>query len=141
MSGVNKVILIGRLGDDPDFRTTATGQSVSKLSLATSDKYEKNGKMEEKTEWHRVILWGKQAELASQYLKKGSQVYIEGKLTTRSWEDKENKKQYITEVVGNHMTFLGGGQKKEEENGHMFAQKKQDYKTATPFDDDSDIPF
>lgn len=108
MSGVNKVILIGRLGADPDTRTTQTGQTVCTLSLATSESWVKDGKKEEKTEWHRVILWSRQAEVAAKYLKKGRMVYIEGKLQTRSWDDKQGQKRYTTEVVASNIQFIEG---------------------------------
>lgn len=109
MSGVNKVILVGRLGSDPELRYTSNGNPVATLSLATSEKWkDKEGQTQEKTEWHRVILWSKLAELAGQYLSKGRQVYIEGKLQTRKWEDKEGQTRYTTEIVGNSMQFLGG---------------------------------
>ena len=104
---VNKVILIGRLGADPEVKYTQTGAAVANLSLATNEYWKnKDGQKEEKTEWHRVVLWSKLAELASQYLSKGKQVYIEGRLQTRSWEDQNGQKRYTTEVVGNSMQFL-----------------------------------
>jgi single-strand DNA-binding protein len=106
MSGINKVILVGRLGQDPELRSTPSGQQVCNLSIATSETWVKDGNKEEKTEWHRVILWGRQAELAHKYLKKGKLVYIEGKLQTRSWQDQQGQKRYITEIVGNSMQFL-----------------------------------
>lgn len=108
MSGVNKVILVGRLGADPELRYTSNGNPVATLSLATSEKWkDKEGQPQEKTEWHRVVLWSKLAELAGQYLNKGRQVYIEGKLQTRKWEDKDGQTRYTTEIVGNQMQFLG----------------------------------
>lgn len=108
MSGVNKVILVGRLGSDPELRYTSNGNPVATLSLATSEKWkDKEGQSQEKTEWHRIVLWSKLAELAGQYLSKGRQVYIEGKLQTRKWEDKDGQTRYTTEVVGNQMQFLG----------------------------------
>ena len=109
MSGsVNKVILLGRLGADPEIRYTQTGTPVATLSLATNKTWKnKEGQKQEKTEWHRVILWSKLAELSGQYLSKGREVYIEGELQTRSWEDKEGHKQYTTEVVGQTLQFIG----------------------------------
>lgn len=108
MSGVNKVILVGRLGSDPELRYTNNGNPVATISLATSEKWkDKEGQSQEKTEWHRVVLWSKLAELAGQYLSKGRQVYIEGKIQTRKWEDKDGQTRYTTEVVGNQMQFLG----------------------------------
>lgn len=106
MSGVNKVILVGRLGQEPDMRSTTSGQQVCTLSIATSETWTKDGNKEERTEWHRVVLWGRQAELAHKYLKKGRLVYIEGKLQTRSWQDQQGQKRYTTEIVANNMQFL-----------------------------------
>ncbi|NMO20239.1 single-stranded DNA-binding protein [Pyxidicoccus fallax] len=107
--GVNKVILIGNLGADPEVRFTPGGQAVANFRIATSDSWtDKNGQKQERTEWHRIVVWGKLAELCGEYLKKGRQCYIEGRLQTREWTDKENRKNYTTEVVANSVTFLGG---------------------------------
>jgi single-strand DNA-binding protein len=107
--GVNKVILIGNLGADPEVRFTPGGQAVANFRIATSDTWtDKNGQKQERTEWHRIVVWGKLAELCGEYLKKGRQCYIEGRLQTREWTDKENRKNYTTEVVANGVTFLGG---------------------------------
>lgn len=108
MSGVNKVILIGRLGQDPEMNSTNSGTKVATVSIATSEKWkDKNGETQEATEWHRCVLWDKKAELAEKYLAKGKQVYFEGKLQTRQWEDQQGNKRYTTEVVVNQMQFLG----------------------------------
>lgn len=108
MSGVNKVILIGHLGKDPEVRHLENGRAVANFTLATSEVYRnKEGEKVTSTEWHNVVLWTPLAEVAEKYLKKGGQVYIEGKLTTRSYEDKEGVKKYITEVVCREMTLLG----------------------------------
>jgi single-strand DNA-binding protein len=108
MASVNKVILIGNLGKDPEVRFTPGGQAVANFSVATSDNWtDKSGQKQERTEWHRIVVWGKQAELCGEYLKKGRQVYIEGRLQTREWTDKEGRKNYTTEVVANAVTFLG----------------------------------
>jgi single-strand DNA-binding protein len=106
MSGVNKVIIIGRLGQDPEMRQTAGGQQVCTLSVATSDYRIVDGQKQEKTEWHRIVLWDKQAELASKYLKKGKLAYFEGKLQTRSWQDNQGQKKYTTEIIANSMQFI-----------------------------------
>ena len=106
MSGVNKVILIGRLGADPELRSTPSGSQVCSLSIATSETWVKDGKREEKTEWHRVSFWGKQAEIAHKYLKKGRMVYIEGKLQTRSWQDQQGQKRFSTDIMGNNLQFI-----------------------------------
>ena len=106
---VNKVILVGNLGQNPELKYTPNGQAVCNLSIATNESWTgKDGQKQEKTEWHRLVLFGKLAELAGQYLQKGRQVYIEGKLQTRSWQDKDNQTRYTTEIVGQTMQFLGG---------------------------------
>jgi single-strand DNA-binding protein len=107
--GVNKVILIGNLGADPEVRFTPGGQAVANFRIATSESWtDKQGQKQERTEWHRIVVWGKLAELCGEYLAKGRQCYVEGKLQTREWTDKEGKKNYTTEVVANQVTFLGG---------------------------------
>ncbi len=109
MAGVNKVILIGNLGRDPELRYTASGTAVANFTLATSESIKtKDGGREDKTEWHRIVAWARTAELCSQYLSKGRSVYIEGRLQTREWEDKEGQKRRTTEVVANTVQFLGG---------------------------------
>ena len=108
MASLNKVMLIGNLGKDPDFKVTAGGQQVASFSVATSEKWtDKSGAKKDRTDWHNIVLWGRLAEIANQYLKKGSSVYIEGRLQTRSWDDKDGNKRYTTEVVGNSMQMLG----------------------------------
>lgn len=110
MSGVNLVVLIGNLGQDPDVRTTPQGKQVANFSLAVSEKFkDRDGAMQDKVEWVTCVLWEKNAELAQRYLKKGSQLYVEGRLQTRTFDDKNGVKQYRTEVVVSKMTFLGGG--------------------------------
>lgn len=106
MSGVNKVILLGRLGQDPEVRMTPSGQQVCKLRLATSETWMKEGQKEEKTEWHTVVLWARQAELAGKFLRKGRNVYVEGRLQTRSWDGPDGQKRYATEVVATQMQFV-----------------------------------
>lgn len=104
---VNKVILIGNLGQDPELKYTPSGAAVTTLSIATSETWkDKDGNRQEKTEWHRVVLWRRLAEVAGEYLKKGSKIYIEGRLQTRSWDDKDGNKRYTTEIVGDTMTML-----------------------------------
>lgn len=107
---VNKVILLGRLGKDPELKYTPSGQAVTKFSLATSERWKDkaNGEFQERTEWHNIVCWAKLAETASQYLTKGSSVYLEGRIQTRSWDDKEAKRHYMTEVVVSEMVFTGG---------------------------------
>ncbi len=109
MRGVNKVILVGNLGRDPEVRYTREGTAVANLNLATTETWnDGSGQRQERTEWHRVVAWGKLAEIAKEYLGKGKQVYIEGRLQTRSWEDKEGVKRYTTEVKADQMVMLGG---------------------------------
>jgi single-strand DNA-binding protein len=108
--GVNKVILIGNLGSDPEIRYTQSGQAVAHFNIATTDTWtDKNGQSQERTEWHRIVVWGKQAENCSKYLSKGRQIYVEGRLQTREWQDKEGNKRQTTEIVANDVQFLGGG--------------------------------
>jgi len=105
---INKVILIGRLGQNPEVRHTPSGSAVANFSIATSESWnDKSGQKQERTEWHRIVVWGKQAELCQQYLSKGRQVYIEGKLQTRQWQDKDNQTKYTTEVHAQSIQFLG----------------------------------
>ncbi len=109
MAGVNKVILIGNLGQDPEVRYSASGSPVANFSIATSESWnDKNGQRQERTEWHRIVAWGKLAELCGEYLAKGRQVYVEGRLQTRNWEDRDGNKRYTTEIIANQVTFLGG---------------------------------
>ena len=114
-SGVNKVILIGNLGKDPEVRYTPGGQAVANFTIATNENWtDKQGQKQERTEWHRIVVWGKAAENCGEYLSKGRQVYIEGRLQTREWTNKEGAKQYTTEVVANPVggvIFLSGGER------------------------------
>jgi single-strand DNA-binding protein len=108
-SGVNKVILVGHLGADPEMRYTQGGAGVCELRVATNETWnDKNGQRQERTEWHRVVVWGKLAELCSKFLSKGRLVYVEGRLRTRSWDDKDGNKRYTTEVIASDVQFLGG---------------------------------
>ena len=110
MASVNKVILLGNLGRDPETRYTTGGDAVCNLSIATSEQWkDKNGEKQERTEWHRVVLFGRQAEIAGEYLKKGRSVYVEGRLQTRKYTDKDGVEKYSTEIVGDRMQLLGGG--------------------------------
>lgn len=108
--GINKVILIGHLGADPETRAMPSGSSVANLRIATTESWrdKQSGEQQERTEWHRVALFGRLAEIAGEYLRKGSQVYIEGSLRTRKWQDKQGNERYTTEIVGNEMQMLGG---------------------------------
>jgi single-strand DNA-binding protein len=106
---VNKVILVGRLGRDPETRYTGGGQAVANFSVATDESYkDRNGERQKRTEWHKIVVWGKQAEIAQQYLKKGSLIFIEGRIQSREWQDKEGQKRTSFEIVANNFRMLGG---------------------------------
>lgn len=146
MAGVNKVILVGNLGKDPEVRHLDNGRAVANFSLATSETYKnKAGERVTNTEWHNVVLWTPLAEIAERFLKKGSQVYIEGKLTTRSWDDQEGNKRYTTEVVGREMTLLGSRDASEGNSGAMApstsATPAESPVSNIPEDDSDDLPF
>ena len=141
MAGVNKVILIGNLGRDPELRYTQSGQAVTNFSLATSENWndKSSGERVERTEWHRIVAWGRTAELAAQYLSKGRTVYVEGRLQTREYEDRDGIKRRVTEVVANNITFLGG---RGGDGGASSAPNAGDNEGSgggSPPDDD--IPF
>lgn len=143
MASLNKVILIGNLGQDPDVRYTPSGAAVANFSIATTEKWKdkQSGNLEEKTEWHRVVVWGKLAELCKEYLAKGRSVYLEGRLQTRAWDDKDGNKRYTTEVVAQTVQFLdrkGSGPAASSGGGSSPAS---DESGPPPFDADDDIPF
>ena len=140
MAGVNKVIIIGNLGRDPEVKYTPNGVAVANFSIATSEEWkDKNtGEKQEKTEWHRIQAWRRLAEICGEYLKKGSQVYIEGSLKTRSWDDDNGNKRYVTEVVAYKMQMLGS--KGGNGNGNSVPAPSQAPQGNVPDDDDS-IPF
>ncbi len=139
MSGINKVIIVGRLGADPELKYTQSNQAVCRLSIATSEVWkDKEGQKQERTEWHRVVVWGNMGETSSKYLTKGRQVYIEGRLQTRSWEDPQGNKKYTTEIVANTVQFLGGANNIQQTPQNETAQNE----TVEPtFDSSEDIPF
>ncbi|MCD0487443.1 single-stranded DNA-binding protein [Pedobacter sp. MC2016-14] len=145
MSGINKVILVGHLGKDPEVRHLDGGVTVASFPLATSETYNKDGKRVEQTEWHNIVLWRGLAEVASKYLQKGKLIYVEGKLRTRSFEDREKVKKYVTEVVAENFTILG--RKSDFETaaqplaGVGQTQKNEDEFTASPGDLSGDLPF
>lgn len=150
MSGVNKVILVGRLGADPEVKTVGQNQTVARLSLATSESWTgKDGQKQERTEWHRVVVWGRQAENCAKHLSKGRQVYIEGKLQTRSWEDPQGAKRYTTEVNASQVQFLGGGNAERSNEGSYGGGSSggdsgggsQDFGPEPSFDSSDEIPF
>ncbi len=145
---VNKVILVGRLGKDPEVRSTPSGQTVAEFSLATDEKYtDKGGNKVERTEWHNIQAWGRLGEICGQYLKKGKLVYIEGRIQTDSWDDKETGvKKYKTRINANEMKMLGGrgdGESGGSDSGGGYANKKSSNEPARVSDggDDDDVPF
>jgi single-strand DNA-binding protein len=143
MASLNKVMLIGNLGKDPEVRYTASGTAVASFSLATSEKFKnKNGEWEEKTEWHNITLWARLAEIAGEYLSKGKTVYIEGRLQTRKWQDRDGRDRYTTEIVGEKMQMLsakGEGGGRSGSGGHE-SQAAPSYDEPA-FNPDDDIPF
>ena len=141
MSGVNKVILVGNLGANPEMRFTQGGQAVANLRLATTERWtDRNGQKQEATEWHRVVVWGKQAEIVGQYLTKGRQVYIEGRIRTRQWQDQSGQKRYTTEIVAQNVQMVGGrGERAPEEAGAAVGSDEPAGDFGPGPDDD--IPF
>lgn len=148
MASVNKVILIGNLGADPEKKYTGSGQAVCNLRLATSERWnDKEGNKQERTEWHRVIVFGPQAENCEKYLAKGRQVYIEGSIRTRQWEDQQGQTRYITEVIAQRVQFLGGAPK----GGSASSTKGEEFDSFPPASSESpgsnqnvgedDVPF
>ncbi len=137
--GVNKVILIGNLGADPELRYTPNGVAVATFNLATNERWpDKDGNFQEHTEWHRVVAWRKQAEIVGEYLKKGSQVYVEGKLRTRSWEDQNGVKRYQTEIIVQNLQMLG---RRGEAEPPAAEPPANDVGFEAPQEDASDLPF
>ncbi len=143
MSGINKVIIVGRLGADPEVKTVSGDNTVARLNIATSENWtDRNGQKQERTEWHRVVVWGKLAELCGKYLAKGRQVYVEGRLQTRSWEDQQGQKRYTTEIVANTVQFLGGSQQASSDNYSSNQDfGSQSFGPEPSFDADEEIPF
>ncbi len=144
----NLVILIGNLGADPETRFLQDGTCVCNLRLATTEKFKKDGEQVEKTEWHRVVLWGRLGEIANQYLTKGSKCYIEGKIETRKWTNKDGQDQYTTEIRGSEMKMLGGGSSQgggySNQGGGSAPKNNDPFSGGPDFCDvpvDSDIPF
>src|SRR5664279_760978 len=137
MASLNKVMLIGNLGKDPEVRFTASGQAVASFSLATSEKFKgKNGEWEERTEWHNITLWGKLAEIAGEYLAKGKTVFIEGRLQTRKWQDRDGKDRFTTEIVGEKMQMLS-----RKEGNAQHEEAASSLEEPAPLTNDDDIPF
>ena len=142
--GINKVILVGNLGSDPEVRYTAGGDAVANVNIATSESWKdrQTGEKQEKTEWHRVVMFRRLGEIAGEYLKKGSQVYIEGKLQTRKWQDKNGNDRYTTEIVANEMQMLGGRSGSASYNNDAAPPPARPAPArAGPDEFDDDIPF
>lgn len=150
-SGINKVLLIGRLGSDPELRYTSNGGAVANFSLATNESWtDKAGQKQEKTEWHRIVVWGKLGELCGQYLAKGRQAYVEGRLQTREWVDKEGHKKYTTEIVAQNIQFLGGPGERTSNNhtandfaasGAPSFEMPQESMSGSGQQQDDEVPF
>lgn len=131
MSGVNRVILLGRLGSDPEVRFTQGGQAIANFRMATTEKWtDRNGQKQERTEWHRVNVWGRLAETCGEHLRKGSQAFVEGRIQTREWQDREGNKRTTTEIVATSVVFVGGRGERQESHGG-----------GGGFSDDDGIPF
>jgi len=145
MASLNKVLLIGNLGKDPEVRYMPNGDAVANFSIATTESYkDKNGDKQDKTEWHNITMYRKLAEIAGQYLKKGSQVYLEGKIQTRKWQDKEGADRYTTEVICDEMKMLGGRQEGQQQQTQQQAPApapRRAPRVVDDFDDPSNIPF
>lgn len=147
--GINKVFLIGRLGQDPEVRYTPTGGAVANFSIATSESWtDKGGQKQERTEWHRIVVWGKLGELCGQYLSKGRQAFIEGRIQTRDWLDKEGQKKYTTEIIATNVQFLGSPGEKSSHNQN--ASSSNDFAPTPNFESavdeksvmsDEEVPF
>jgi single-strand DNA-binding protein len=144
MSGVNKVILVGNLGANPELRYTQGQQAVANLRIATTERWtDKGGQRQEATEWHRVVVWGKQAEIVGQYLTKGRQVYVEGRIRTRQWQDQSGQKRYTTEIVAQNVQMLGGrGERAPDQDEAAQTVPADDAPISGDFGGgDDDIPF
>ena len=140
--GVNKAIIIGKLGQDPEVKATANGSTICNISVVTNDgwKDKTTGEFKDRVEWHRIVVFGKLAEICAQYLKKGREAYFEGRIQTRKWQDKQGNDRYSTEIVANEMQMLGGRDEAQQPKDHVepkpTSEKKDEF-----FDDLSDVPF
>lgn len=145
MAGVNKVILLGRLGADPEVKTLESGTTVASIRLATTERYkDKNGNQQESTEWHNVVFWRGLADVVAKYLKKGDQAYVEGRIKTRKWTDKDGNDRYNTDIVATEMTMLGGsssGGGQSQASASAPAQNQVNEPSASLDDIDDDLPF
>ncbi|MDA5614076.1 single-stranded DNA-binding protein [Pasteurella multocida] len=143
MAGVNKVILIGRLGSEPELRTMPNGEAVANISVATSESWiDKNtNERREVTEWHRIVFYRRQAEVAGEYLRKGSKVYVEGRLKTRKWQDQNGQERYTTEIQGDVLQMLGDGKATQNNVQNPVSSKPIQQNQPDPTDDFNNIPF
>lgn len=142
MAGVNKVILVGRLGADPEIKSVSSGQNVARFNVATSENWtDREGQKQERTEWHRIVVWGKLADLCGKYLAKGRQVYVEGRLQTRQWEDQQGQKRYTTEIVATTIQFLGEAGAERSMSASSTSTNANDFPPEPSFNSSEDIPF
>jgi single-strand DNA-binding protein len=149
--GVNKVILVGNVGKDPEVRYTQTGTAVATFSLATSDRIKRNDQWEDRTEWHNIVAWGRTAETCGQWVKKGTQLFVDGRIQTRKWQDRDGNNRYTTEIVVNQMLLLGRGQGQRPDAGQDSSPAggarapADDFPGPEPddtgFDPNDDVPF
>ncbi len=141
MASVNKAIVLGNLGKDPELRQTANGKAVTTLRVATNESWvDQSGERQERTEWHSIVVWGRQAENCAQYLSKGRTVYVEGRLQTRKWQDKEGSDRYSTEIVADRVQFIGGGRDAAGDAAGTANEGFERTDIGSPAADD-DIPF
>jgi single-strand DNA-binding protein len=143
MAGINKAILIGRLGADPEVRYTPSGVAVANFNIATSEEWKDKdtGEKKERTEWHRIVVWSKLGELCGEYLSKGRQVYVEGRIQTRSWDDRDGNKRYTTEIIATDVQFLGGRDAGPESKAAGGAAASDLASSPIQAPEDDDIPF
>lgn len=144
MEGVNKAILVGNLGRDPETRTLESGTKVGRFPIATTESYKnREGEKVSKTEWHYVVVWRGLADVVEKYLKKGNQVYVEGRIQTRKWQDRDGNDRYTTEIIANQLTMLGGGPREGEQSEQETAQSETANVQEPPINDkeEDDLPF
>lgn len=143
MAGVNKVIIVGNLGQDPESRFLPSGKAVANISIATSESWtdKQSGQKQEKTEWHRCVAFDKTAEIIQQYLRKGSKVYVEGKLQTRKWQDQQGNDKYATEIIISTMQMLDGKKGDFQQQGNYQQPDRQQNAYPDNFDDGNSVPF
>lgn len=142
MSGVNKVIIVGRLGNDPEMKAITSGQNVTRFNVATSENWtDKSGQRQERTEWHRVVVWGKLGENCARHLSKGRQVFVEGRLQSRSWDDPQGNKRYTTEVIAQNVQFLGSQADRSSTTTESSNDSAQEFGPEPSFDPADEIPF